>query len=264
MKNYYQILGLEEGVTLDEIKAAYREYVVKFHPDKHNGDEFFKERFQDVQEAYDYLCAHYKESDEFICDDDKEGSTVSPIQSLNSTDIELKCTKNEIYEGETITFSWHTAIPCQATISIDNGYKRQEFNDITNSGSKSIVVKRIKGRYVTITIRCYNGRDEVFKSIHIYIREDALVSDALNKSKLYQTFSFIAWVLMFLTPIILIPCYLSSEEFDCSDLKTRITMLLVFACSGIILFTIILLLVLAPIQFRIEKRIKNNRKTEQI
>lgn len=92
--------------------------------------------------------------------------------------------------------------------------------------------------------------------------EDALVNEALSKSKLYQTFSLIAWILMFLTPIILIPYYLSSKEFDCSDLKTRITMLLTFASSGIILFTIILLFVLGPIQSKIEKRIKNNRKTE--
>lgn len=58
-KNYYQVLGLEEGVSLEEIKVAYRKYAVKFHPDKQNGDEFFKERFQDIQEAYEYLCQNY-------------------------------------------------------------------------------------------------------------------------------------------------------------------------------------------------------------
>ena len=48
MKNYWQILGLEEGATLNEIKSAYKQYAKKFHPDLHHDDEFFKERFQEI------------------------------------------------------------------------------------------------------------------------------------------------------------------------------------------------------------------------
>ena len=54
-KNYYQVLGLDENASLEDIKKAYKKYAVKFHPDKNNGDEFFTERFQEVQEAYEYL-----------------------------------------------------------------------------------------------------------------------------------------------------------------------------------------------------------------
>ncbi len=52
-KNYYQILGLNDGASLEEIKKAYKEYVKHYHPDMHGNSEFFKERFQDVQEAYE-------------------------------------------------------------------------------------------------------------------------------------------------------------------------------------------------------------------
>jgi len=53
-EHYYRVLGLQKGATLEEIKKAYKKYAAKFHPDKHGGDEFFKERFQEIQEAYDY------------------------------------------------------------------------------------------------------------------------------------------------------------------------------------------------------------------
>jgi hypothetical protein len=55
MKNYYYILGLQENVTLDDIKFAYRKLSKKFHPDMNGGDKFFEDRFKDIQEAYEVL-----------------------------------------------------------------------------------------------------------------------------------------------------------------------------------------------------------------
>lgn len=55
VKDYYQILGLPQDATLEEIRKAYRTYASKLHPDKHDGDTFFEERFKEVKEAYDTL-----------------------------------------------------------------------------------------------------------------------------------------------------------------------------------------------------------------
>jgi curved DNA-binding protein len=55
MVNYYQILGLESSCTIEDIKKAYKVYAKKVHPDLHSNDTFFKERFQEVQLAYEIL-----------------------------------------------------------------------------------------------------------------------------------------------------------------------------------------------------------------
>ena len=56
----YKILGIEANATDDEVKKAYRQMAIKFHPDKvaSMGEEYekgAKEKFQQIQEAYDNL-----------------------------------------------------------------------------------------------------------------------------------------------------------------------------------------------------------------
>lgn len=55
MKNYYQFLGVDINSSNEEIKKAFKIYAFKMHPDKHNGDKFFEERFKEINEAYETL-----------------------------------------------------------------------------------------------------------------------------------------------------------------------------------------------------------------
>jgi DnaJ-class molecular chaperone len=60
MKNHYQTLGIKREASSDDIKKAYRKLAKKFHPDKNEGDNFFEERFKEIQEAYEVLSDTYK------------------------------------------------------------------------------------------------------------------------------------------------------------------------------------------------------------
>ena len=52
MTDPYEILGLTPDATLEEVKKAYKMYVSKLHPDKHDGDPFFDDLIKRVNEAY--------------------------------------------------------------------------------------------------------------------------------------------------------------------------------------------------------------------
>ncbi len=52
-KNYYEVLGVSENSTQDEIKKAYRKLAVQFHPDKNPSNKKEAEaRFKEISEAY--------------------------------------------------------------------------------------------------------------------------------------------------------------------------------------------------------------------
>jgi molecular chaperone DnaJ len=54
-KDYYQILHIPQTANEQEIKKAYRQLVMKFHPDRNEGNELAGIHFIEVQEAYEVL-----------------------------------------------------------------------------------------------------------------------------------------------------------------------------------------------------------------
>ena len=55
MKNYYEILDLDEGASKEEIREAYERLSKELDPKNNNDQEFFKEEYKKVQEAYKAL-----------------------------------------------------------------------------------------------------------------------------------------------------------------------------------------------------------------
>jgi len=55
VKDYYRLLGVEREASAEEIKRAYRKWVMKYHPDRNQDKSSCEELLKEINEAYQVL-----------------------------------------------------------------------------------------------------------------------------------------------------------------------------------------------------------------
>lgn len=106
MKDYYYFLGISQDASEEDIKKAYRKLSLKYHPDKNDNDDFFADRFREIQEAY-----------ETLSDSGRRGTYDQNLEShqksfrYNIPPAIKTFTSNKIHakKGEEIIINWQTA-----------------------------------------------------------------------------------------------------------------------------------------------------------
>lgn len=54
-RDYYEVLGVARDASQDQVKKAYRQLALKYHPDRNPGDKQAEESFKEATEAYQVL-----------------------------------------------------------------------------------------------------------------------------------------------------------------------------------------------------------------
>lgn len=150
MKNYWQILGLEEGASQDEIKKAYKKYAKKFHPDLHGNDEFFKERFQEIQEAYETLSLQQEVENKYS--NDNSFSQRPEIIYFTSSDYKVKV-------DDIVTLSWRV-------LNADSIYI-EGLGNLDSQGSKKIRIRNFRNGKCCFDLIASNSKYSISRNIQI-------------------------------------------------------------------------------------------------
>lgn len=61
-RDYYEILGVQRGASKEEIKKAYRQLALKYHPDRNPGNKEAESKFKEASEAAEVLLSDDKRS----------------------------------------------------------------------------------------------------------------------------------------------------------------------------------------------------------
>ena len=105
MKNYYNLLGINQDASIEQIEQAYKSLAMKFHPDKNNNDPYFSSLFQQINEAkklltdpgeraeYDISLANYDDAYDFFIHHKHEEQS----QKKQRKQLRKSKSKNKIY-----------------------------------------------------------------------------------------------------------------------------------------------------------------------
>ena len=132
--NYYNTLHLSKNATLNDIKKAYRQLSIKFHPDKNlNSDS---EQFNKINEAYVKLLDKYNSNS--ITNEFEKYNTNELINTNTNTNTNANANANANANNDILKYSYFSSNSSEDII-IDLNVT---FNEAYNGCTKPIVVNR--------------------------------------------------------------------------------------------------------------------------
>ena len=182
MKDYYYILGIKKEDSLDEVKKAYRKLSMKFHPDKNDGDEFYADRFKEIQEAYETLSDSQKRKvyDDKITTNQNNGFNFNPVVEY------FRANKSSFEFDEEVTFSWKTINSDRVTINL--------FGIVQPIGRKTFRIKSFKHAELKIELLAENTNinkqikyslklnNRTYEELYIYFKQ-LIINENTTKGK---------------------------------------------------------------------------------
>jgi tetratricopeptide (TPR) repeat protein len=91
----YQVLGLEAGVSIEELKRAYHCLARQYHPDVNPADGDSREKFMAVSEAYQHLLQLAQAADGKLPTPDDLTDRATNSESANDFSIKVKVQTNQ-------------------------------------------------------------------------------------------------------------------------------------------------------------------------
>ncbi len=92
-RDYYETLGVSRDADEGELKKAYRQLALQYHPDKNPGDKKAEERFKEINEAYAVLSDPDKRAQY-----DRFGTVAGP-GGFDASDLGFGTIFDDLFEG---------------------------------------------------------------------------------------------------------------------------------------------------------------------
>lgn len=129
--NYFEILGIKQGVSQSEIKKAYRKLAIKYHPDRNLGNKDAEEKFKKITEAYEFLMndpdyqPYGGESDNSSKSNKSKNTNKSKTsQNSNRSTSKNKQTRSSTYRSQSRNYDFNSS-----SKSKTKSYKDPNFDD---------------------------------------------------------------------------------------------------------------------------------------
>jgi molecular chaperone DnaJ len=171
MRNPYEVLGVRQGSSEDEIKKAYRELVKKYHPDQYRDNPLStlaEEKLKEINEAYDYITKNHNGGpfDSYNRSENSGGYNNYSNSNLNEVRSYIK--NENIIQAEQIldTISVKTAewYYLKGVINIKKGFYSEGYNQLQTAVNMDPsnfeyrdALNRVNSSNTTYSSRPYSG-----------------------------------------------------------------------------------------------------------